>query len=176
MKPTAFSFNVLDLKELLDRSRCSPPEHAWPPGDAIPSRGRLCGCCPQPGRRGSPGHDRATFVQDDRSSRQRKGHVSSSNLVFDRQPAPSDSPASHGVPVSHLHLKERSSIPSLLRHSGAFAITRVESSSGLAEASSASRIRVDFRGTIRPGGPLTVEKSGVSTGLATKRQHLCGRV
>jgi AraC family transcriptional regulator len=35
--------------------------------------------------------------------------------------------------MSHLHLKERSSIPSLLRHTDAFAITRVESSSGLAD-------------------------------------------
>jgi AraC-like DNA-binding protein len=37
------------------------------------------------------------------------------------------------MPVSHLHLKESSSIPSLLRHTGAFTITRVESSSGLAD-------------------------------------------
>jgi AraC-like DNA-binding protein len=35
--------------------------------------------------------------------------------------------------VSHLHLRERSSIPSLLRHTDSFAITRVESSSGLAD-------------------------------------------
>src|SRR6266478_7683764 len=35
--------------------------------------------------------------------------------------------------MSHRHLKERSSIPSLLRHTDAFAITRVESSSGLAD-------------------------------------------
>src|SRR5882672_7519601 len=35
--------------------------------------------------------------------------------------------------MSHRHLKERSSIPSLLRHTDAFAITRVESSIGLAD-------------------------------------------
>ena len=35
--------------------------------------------------------------------------------------------------MSHRHLKERSSIPSLLRHTEAFAITRVESSIGLAD-------------------------------------------
>ena len=37
------------------------------------------------------------------------------------------------TPMSHRHLKERSSIPSLLRHTDSFAITRVESSSGLAD-------------------------------------------
>ena len=48
--------------------------------------------------------------------------------------APSSLPASHdAIAVSHLHLKESSSIPSLLRHTGAFAITRVESSGGLAD-------------------------------------------
>ena len=58
----------------------------------------------------------------------------SRNLVDDRQrsasaPAPSvDDPR-----TSHLHLKERSSIPSLLRSRDAFTITRLESSSGLAE-------------------------------------------
>jgi AraC-like DNA-binding protein len=35
--------------------------------------------------------------------------------------------------VSHIHLNERSSIPSLLQFSDSFAITRLESSSGLAE-------------------------------------------
>ena len=60
--------------------------------------------------------------------------MSKSNLVYDRQPPPSPLPASHdAILVSHLHLKESSSIPSLLRHTGAFAITRVESSSGLAD-------------------------------------------
>ena len=54
-------------------------------------------------------------------------------MVFDRQPARSQLPVSHDVSVSHLHLKERSSIPSLLRHTDGFAITRVESSSGLAD-------------------------------------------
>src|SRR6267154_3777049 len=37
------------------------------------------------------------------------------------------------APVKHLHLKERSSIPSLLRGADAFTITRMESSNGLAE-------------------------------------------
>ena len=55
-------------------------------------------------------------------------------VVYDRQRLPSRPPASvDETPVSHLHLKESSSIPSLLRHTDAFAITRVESSSGLAD-------------------------------------------
>ncbi len=37
------------------------------------------------------------------------------------------------VPVKHLHLKERSSIPSVLRGADAFTITRMESSNGLAD-------------------------------------------
>src|SRR5882672_2796519 len=37
------------------------------------------------------------------------------------------------APVKHLHLKEGSSIPSVLRGADAFTITRLESSSGLAE-------------------------------------------
>src|SRR5258708_19835966 len=37
------------------------------------------------------------------------------------------------APVKHLHLKERSSIPSVLRGADAFTITRLESSNGLAE-------------------------------------------
>ena len=37
------------------------------------------------------------------------------------------------APVKHLHLKERSSIPSVLRGADAFTITRMESSNGLAE-------------------------------------------
>ena len=37
------------------------------------------------------------------------------------------------APVTHLHLKERSSIPSVLRGADAFTITRIESSSGLTE-------------------------------------------
>ena len=37
------------------------------------------------------------------------------------------------TPVKYLHLKERSSIPSLLRGADSFTITRLESSSGLAE-------------------------------------------
>ncbi|MEA2817817.1 MAG: hypothetical protein QOI93_5665, partial [Rhodospirillaceae bacterium] len=36
-------------------------------------------------------------------------------------------------PVNYLHLRERSSIPSLLRGADSFTITRLESSSGLAE-------------------------------------------
>src|SRR4030088_709456 len=35
--------------------------------------------------------------------------------------------------VQHLHLKERSSIPSVLRGADAFTITRIESSNGLAD-------------------------------------------
>src|SRR6266849_10557089 len=58
----------------------------------------------------------------------------SSNLVSERQPSPSARPASvHDTPVSHIHLNERSSIPSLLRFPDSFAITRLESSIGLAE-------------------------------------------
>src|ERR1700730_13402450 len=37
------------------------------------------------------------------------------------------------APVKHFHLKERSSIPSVLRGADAFTITRIESSNGLAE-------------------------------------------
>src|SRR5882672_1448290 len=37
------------------------------------------------------------------------------------------------APVKHLHLKERTSIPSVLRGADAFTITRMESSNGLAE-------------------------------------------
>src|SRR5260370_773485 len=37
------------------------------------------------------------------------------------------------VPVKHLHLKERSSIPSVLRGADEFTITRMESSNGLAD-------------------------------------------
>src|ERR1700737_1184188 len=37
------------------------------------------------------------------------------------------------TPVKYLHLKESSSIPSLLRGADSFTITRLESSSGLAE-------------------------------------------
>ena len=58
----------------------------------------------------------------------------SSTPVYDRQRSTAVPPASVGeTPVSHLHLKESSSIPSLLRHRESFAITRVESSSGLAD-------------------------------------------
>ena len=56
-----------------------------------------------------------------------------SSFVSDsRRPSPPPSSVDD-TPVSHLHLKERSSIPSFLRHTGSFAITRVESSSGLAD-------------------------------------------
>jgi AraC family transcriptional regulator len=60
--------------------------------------------------------------------------VISGNLVSERQPSSSPSPASvHDTRVSHIHLNGRSSIPSLLRFPDSFAITRLESSSGLAE-------------------------------------------
>jgi AraC family transcriptional regulator len=60
--------------------------------------------------------------------------VTSSNLVSERQPSPSPAPSPvHGAPVSHIRLNERSSIPSLLRFPDSFAMTRLESSSGLAE-------------------------------------------
>ena len=39
----------------------------------------------------------------------------------------------HETPVNYLHLKESSSIPSLLRGADSFTITRLESSSGLAQ-------------------------------------------
>src|SRR2546427_12550437 len=58
----------------------------------------------------------------------------SSNLVYDRQrPASAPLASVHETPVSYLHLKESSSIPSLLRGADSFTITRLESSSGLAE-------------------------------------------
>jgi AraC family transcriptional regulator len=58
----------------------------------------------------------------------------SSNMVTDRLQSASAPLASvDNAPVKHLHLKERSSIPSLLRGADAFTITRLESSSGLAE-------------------------------------------
>jgi len=60
--------------------------------------------------------------------------VISKNPIDDRQQFPSPPAASSGEAlVSHIHLKERSSIPSLLRHGDSFAITRVESSIGLAD-------------------------------------------
>ena len=57
----------------------------------------------------------------------------SSNLVYDRQRSAAASLASVETPVSHLHLRGRSSIPSLLRGGDAFTITRLESASGLAD-------------------------------------------
>jgi AraC family transcriptional regulator len=57
----------------------------------------------------------------------------SSNLVYDRQRSAAASLASVDTPVSHLHLRGRSSIPSLLRGGDAFTITRLESASGLAD-------------------------------------------
>ena len=63
-----------------------------------------------------------------------EGQVISSNLVNERQPSPSPPPASvYDTPVSHIHLSERSSFPSLLRFPESFGITRLESSSGLAD-------------------------------------------
>src|SRR6266436_419990 len=58
----------------------------------------------------------------------------SSNLMHGREPSTVAPIGSiDATPVNYLHLKERSSIPSLLRGADAFAITRLESSSGLAE-------------------------------------------
>ncbi len=58
----------------------------------------------------------------------------SSNLVSERQPSASPPPAPvHDTPVSHIRLDERSSIPSMVRFPDSFAITRLESSIGLAE-------------------------------------------
>ena len=58
----------------------------------------------------------------------------SRNSLYDRQRSASAPAASVDDPrTSHIHLKERVSIPSLLRHTDGFAITRVESSSGLAD-------------------------------------------
>ena len=58
----------------------------------------------------------------------------SRNSLYDRQRSASAPAASVDDPrTSHIHLKERASIPSLLRHTDGFAITRVESSSGLAD-------------------------------------------
>src|SRR5207244_8858110 len=58
----------------------------------------------------------------------------SSNVVRDRLHSASAPLASvDEVPVKHFHLRERSSIPSLLRGADSFTITRLESSSGLAE-------------------------------------------
>ena len=57
----------------------------------------------------------------------------SSALVYDRQRSPSRPPASvDETPASHVHLKEGSSIPSVVR-ADSFAITRLESSKGLAD-------------------------------------------
>ena len=57
----------------------------------------------------------------------------SSGLVYDRQRFPSRPPASADeTPASHVHLKEGSSIPSVVR-ADSFAITRLESSNGLAD-------------------------------------------
>ena len=58
----------------------------------------------------------------------------SSNLVYHRRRSAAAALASVvDTPVSHLHLKERSSIPPLLRGGDSFTITRMESSSGLAD-------------------------------------------
>src|SRR6202140_2246270 len=54
-------------------------------------------------------------------------------VVYDRQRSPSRPPASvDETPVSHLHLKESSSIPSVVR-ADSFAITRLQSPNGLAD-------------------------------------------
>jgi AraC family transcriptional regulator len=58
----------------------------------------------------------------------------SSHMVRDRlQSASAPLAALDDAPVKHLHLKERASIPSVLRGADAFTITRMESSNGLAE-------------------------------------------
>jgi AraC family transcriptional regulator len=57
----------------------------------------------------------------------------SSALADDRQRSPSRPPASlDETPTSHVHLKESSSIPSVVR-ADSFAITRLQSSNGLAD-------------------------------------------
>src|SRR6202051_2149967 len=54
-------------------------------------------------------------------------------VVYDRQRPPSRPPPSlDETPVSHLHLKESSSIPSVVR-ADSFAITRLQSPNGLAD-------------------------------------------
>ena len=58
----------------------------------------------------------------------------SSHMVRGRlQSASAPLAALDDAPVKHFHLKERSSIPSVLRGADAFTITRMESSNGLAE-------------------------------------------
>src|SRR5712671_3721376 len=77
-------------------------------------------------------HERP-IARTDRSSRL-GGHMIRGNLVDDLQRSPSPPPASvYESPVSHIHLRERSSFPALLRFADSFAITRLESSSGLAD-------------------------------------------
>ena len=58
----------------------------------------------------------------------------SSNLMYGRERSATAPIGSvDGTPVTHLHVKESSSFPSLLRFPDSFAITRLESSSGLAD-------------------------------------------
>lgn len=60
------------------------------------------------------------------------GEGNSSNLTYHRQQSPSAPPATvDDRPVSHLHLKESSSISSKWRNPASFTITRLESSTGL---------------------------------------------
>jgi len=62
------------------------------------------------------------------------GGVMNSNLVYGRERSAAAPIGSvDETPVNCLHLKESSSIPSLLRGADSFTITRLESSSGLAE-------------------------------------------
>ena len=56
-----------------------------------------------------------------------------SSLVSRPRPVSPPSSSVEDTPVSHRHLKESSSIPSFLHHSDSFSITRVESSTGLAD-------------------------------------------
>src|SRR5258707_1432765 len=74
-----------------------------------------------------------TKSYSDVPSKPRVRPVMSSALVYDRQRSPSRPPASvDETPASHVHLKEGSSIPSVVR-ADSFAITRLESSNGLAD-------------------------------------------
>src|ERR1700680_331954 len=74
-----------------------------------------------------------TKSYSDVPSKPRVRPVMSSALVYDRQRSPSRPPASvDETPASHVHLKESSSIPSVVR-ADSFAITRLESPIGLAD-------------------------------------------
>jgi AraC family transcriptional regulator len=76
-------------------------------------------------------HERA-IARTGRSSRL-GGHMMGGNLVDDLQWSPFPPASVYESPVRHIHLRERSSFPSLLPFPDSFAITRLESSSGLAD-------------------------------------------